>query len=92
MQPPYIGPNSRPILRFKFRIVDHKSDALRVSEGYISSARLIMKGSCGTLPNIIVNPEKNSPKPIRIKLFGNKILGPTKKLESPQRNSPTDII
>ena len=92
MQPPYIGPNSRPILRFKFRIVDHKSDALRVSEGYISSARLIMKGSCGTLPNIIVNPEKNNPNAISIKLFGNKVLGPTKKLDTPQRNIPIGII
>ena len=81
-----------PVLWFMIKIVVHKSVALRDSDGNIFSAWLIMNGSCGTLANIIVKPEKNSPKPISIRLFGNIVLGPTKKLEIPHRNWPIDII
>ena len=44
------------------------------------------------LASIIVNPEQNSPIAIITRLFGRRRLGPTRKFETPQKNSPTEII
>ena len=47
-----------------------------------------MIGICGTNESSIVNPERNNPTPIKIKLLGKIKLGPTKKFEIPHKNNP----
>ena len=91
MYPPYRGPKNKPILTLKTIIFVHMSDTLLDSNGYIFSPWLIIIGIWRLMAGISVKPEKNSPKPIMIKLSGNIAVGPIKKLDNPHRNSPSQI-
>ena len=50
-----------------------------------------MIGICRLIQGISVKPAKNSPKPIMIKLSGNIVVGPIKRLDSPHKSSPSQI-
>ena len=90
MYPPYKGPESIPRDTLNNARLAHESESLFVSNGYISSTWLIIIGIIVTIESINVKPEKNSPKPINIKLFGNKVLGPIQKLAIPHKNKPAE--
>ena len=46
-----------------------------------------MIGTCSTTEATEVRPEKYSPMPIKIISFGNRVLGPTRKLKIPQSST-----
>ena len=69
-------------------MLDHRSEALNVSFGKFCSALFSMIGNVGTRATTIVNPESNNPVASKIRLFGNSLLGPIKKLHTPQLTKP----
>ena len=50
-----------------------------------------MIGIWRLIQGINVKPEKNNPKPIMIKLFGNIVLGPIRRFDSPHKSNPSEI-
>ena len=91
MYPPYSGPQSMPRDTLNNAMLAHTLETLRLSSGYISSTWLIIIGIIIKIASIVEKPEKNNPKPISIKLFGNRVLGPIQKFDIPERNRPAQV-